>query len=154
MVEQISDVAAKEVAILRRIFLLFAVCAASGCTTTEQAAQALHSKWEGQPVDSFFVQNGPPVSSYAMVDGGKIFTWIGGRTDIPLPGSASTATNVIGNTAISTTTFQEGSDLKLGCRVQIVTNLGGVITTIKPVGDTIGMWQTSRCAEIFGVKPG
>ena len=88
-----------------------------------------------------------------MTDGGKIFTWVGGQANIPLPGTASTTTNVIGNTATSTTTYQDGGNLALGCRVQIVTNQSGAIAAIKPIGDTLGMWQMSRCAEIFGVTP-
>jgi len=75
------------------------------------------------------------------------------RRRAPGVGTASTTTSVIGSTALSTTTYQSGGNLALGCRVQIVTNQGGVITGIKPMGDTIGMWQTSRCAEIFGVSP-
>ena len=138
----------------RKVLLCFVIFALGGCTTTNQAAGVLHSKWDGQPADKFFLQYGPPVSAYAMADGGKIFTWVGGQANIPLPGTASTTTNVIGNTALSTTTYQESGNLALGCRVQIATAQSGIITTIKPVGDSIGMWQTSRRAEIFGVSPG
>ena len=141
-----------------KLFLAVAVGLAlfaclGGCTSTEQAAKVLHSKWDGQPADSFFLQYGPPVSTYAMTDGGKIFTWVGGQANVPLPGTASTTTQVIGNTATSTTTYNPGGNIAVGCRVQIVTNQSGVITAIRPMGDTIGLWQTSRCAEFFGVSP-
>jgi hypothetical protein len=135
---------------LRKALLSLAIIGLAGCTTTEQAATVLHSKWDGQPADNFFLQFGPPASAYTMTDGGKIFSWVGGRANIPLSGSASTTTNVIGSTAISTTTYQGGGTLALGCSVQIVTTKSGVITAIKPTGDSLGMWQTSRCAEIFG----
>ena len=137
---------------MRLAVFLWACMTLTGCTTTKQAAEVLHSSWEGQPVDAFFVKYGPPVSQYTMADGGKIFTWIGGRADVSLPGSASTTTNFVGNTAVSTTTYDDPADIHLGCKVQIVTAKDGSITSISPVGDSIGMWQTSRCAEIFGVS--
>jgi hypothetical protein len=87
-----------------------------------------------------------------MSDGGKIFTWTGGRESILLPGTASTTTSVIGTTAISTTSFQGVGDLELGCNVQLVTNNAGIITTVKPMADSLGVWQLSRCAEVFGAK--
>ena len=85
-----------------------------------------------------------------MGDGGRIYSWVGGQKNVGLPGTAQTTTNIVGNTAFSTTTYQDGGELKLGCAVQIVADKGGVITTIKPTADSIGMWQLSRCAEIFG----
>jgi hypothetical protein len=137
---------------MRKAILCLAFFGIGGCTTTEQAANVLHSKWDGQSADSFFLQYGPPVSTYTMADGGKIFSWVGGRANIPLPGSASTTTSIIGSVALSTTTYQDGGTLALGCSVQIAAAKSGIITAIKPTGDSLGLWQMSRCAEIFGAS--
>ena len=72
--------------------------------------------------------------------------------NIPLPGSAVTTTTVVGSTAISNTSYDAGGEMRLGCKVQIVTDRAGMISAIRPTGDTFGFWQTSRCAEIFGTQ--
>ncbi|MCC2612331.1 MULTISPECIES: hypothetical protein [Rhizobium/Agrobacterium group] len=61
-----------------------------GCTTTEEANQAIQSKWIGQPVDSFFTYYGPPVSSFPLNDGGTIYTWVGGETTRYIPAQYQT----------------------------------------------------------------
>lgn len=134
----------------RAVCVIMVGVSLAACNTTEQAAVALRSKWDGKPADQFFVANGPPASSYDMASGGKIFTWAGGHASVALPGTATTTTNLVGATAFSTTTYDDGVILHLGCRVEIVTDKAGLIATIKPIGDTMGMWQLSRCAEIFG----
>jgi hypothetical protein len=119
------------------------------CSSTEQAGKALQSVWIGRSADDFFRQYGPPASSYTLSDGGKIFEWVGGQTSVYLPGSASTTTTVFANTAVSNTQFSPGGNLYLGCKIRITTTRAGTISTIAPSGDTLGMWQMSRCAEIF-----
>lgn len=160
---------------MRYICLLLGGLLLASCQTTQQLASSLQSKWIGRSADQFFIDNGAPRSSYTMRDGGRIYSWVGGQKSIDLPGTGQTTTNVIGNTAFltttyqdrselsqtttnfigntafSTTTHQDRSELRLGCAVQIVTDKSGIITTIKPTADTIGMWQLSRCAEIFGI---
>jgi hypothetical protein len=120
-----------------------------GCSTTEQAGQALQSSWIGQPADNFFRQYGPPVTSYTLRDGGKIYEWVGGQASVYVPGSAATTTNVFGNTAVSTTQVFSGGDIYLGCKVRITTAQNGTIMQIVPSGDSLGMWEMSRCAELF-----
>ena len=70
--------------------VLMAAVALAGCKTTEEAAQAVRAKWIGQPVDSFFMENGPPVSSYALDGGGTIYTWRGGETSYVRPAQYQT----------------------------------------------------------------
>ncbi|MBB4038780.1 hypothetical protein GGR34_000409 [Microvirga flocculans] len=62
----------------------------AGCKTTEQAATAVRAKWIGQPVDRFFMENGPPVSSYALDSGGIIYTWRGGEMSYVRPAQYQT----------------------------------------------------------------
>lgn len=70
--------------------VLVAALAVAGCKTTEEAAQSVRAKWIGEPVDRFFVENGPPVSSYALDAGGTIYTWRGGEMDYVRPAQYST----------------------------------------------------------------
>ncbi|MCQ8781506.1 hypothetical protein [Mangrovibrevibacter kandeliae] len=53
----------------------------SGCTTTEEASQAIQSRWIGQPSDAFFSAYGPPASEFALNDGSTLYTWRGGDTE-------------------------------------------------------------------------
>ncbi|WP_165224618.1 hypothetical protein [Affinirhizobium pseudoryzae] len=57
----------------------------TSCTTTEQASQAVQSRWLGQSADEFFTKNGPPASSYTLANGNVIYTWRGGETTRHVP---------------------------------------------------------------------
>ena len=46
----------------------------AGCATTAGMNKDLAAKWVGNPVDSFFVANGPPVNQYRTQDGQTIYT--------------------------------------------------------------------------------
>lgn len=70
--------------------VLAAAVMLAGCKTTEEAAQAVRAKWIGQSIDRFFVENGPPVSSYALEGGGTIYTWRGGETSYVRPAQYQT----------------------------------------------------------------
>lgn len=72
------------------IAALAAGLALVGCKTTEEAAKSVRAKWIGQPVDQFFIQNGPPVSSYPLDSGGTIYTWRGGEMDYVRPAQYQT----------------------------------------------------------------
>lgn len=69
---------------------LIAALALAGCKTTEETAQSVRAKWIGESIDRFFVENGPPVSSYALDSGGTIYTWRGGEMDYVRPAQYST----------------------------------------------------------------
>ncbi|MFC4171933.1 hypothetical protein ACFOYU_07670 [Microvirga sp. GCM10011540] len=70
--------------------VLAAALALAGCKTTEEAARSVRAKWIGEPIDRFFVENGPPVSSYALDSGGTIYTWRGGEMDFVRPAQYQT----------------------------------------------------------------
>jgi len=69
---------------------LAASVAVAGCKTTEEANKALRGKWIGQTADAFFIENGPPVSSYELDGGGVIYTWRGGETSYVRPARVQT----------------------------------------------------------------
>ena len=59
-------------------FVLFS--AVAGCTTTEEANQAMKSRFIGQPSDSFFSQYGAPQTAFPLNNGGTVYRWRGGET--------------------------------------------------------------------------
>src|SRR5690606_30522887 len=69
---------------MRSLLALAMAVALVGCTTTEDANNAIQSRWIGRTTDDFFAQYGPPVRAYPMNSGGTIYTWHGGdkRRDI------------------------------------------------------------------------
>ncbi|MGO4571515.1 hypothetical protein [Microvirga sp. 2TAF3] len=82
--------------------VLAVALAVAGCKTTEEAASAVRAKWIGQPIDNFFVENGPPISSYTLDSGGMIYTWRGGETSFVRPAQYQTNSN-FGSRPLSST---------------------------------------------------
>jgi hypothetical protein len=64
----------------KRLIAIALLSAVAGCTTTEQANQALKSRFIGQSSDSFFSQYGAPLSSFPLNNGGTVYRWRGGET--------------------------------------------------------------------------
>lgn len=133
----------------RLILLGITAAFLASCSTTKEAATALQNGWVGKNADDFFTRYGPPRSGFKLANSGMIYEWSGGQAAIPIPGTASTTTTAIGNTTFSNTQFSPGGDIYLGCSVRITTTPDRTITSIEPSGDSIGMWQMSRCAELF-----
>ncbi len=144
----------------------------AGCVTTEEANQAIQSRWIGQPSDVFFAQYGPPVSQFAMNDGGTIYTWRGGETsrDVapvyrPMTEQEKAAARNAPHTVINIggtynanpappgqVVVSPGRVDYLACEAQITTSPAGIITYIKATRDTDGQGLSfSRCAEVFDV---
>ncbi len=74
------------------IAIAIATAGLSACQTTQEVAQEMRGKWIGQPVDAFFVMNGPPVAEYALSGGGTIYTWRGGEDSFTRPAQIRTTT--------------------------------------------------------------
>ena len=78
---------------MKKLFLvLVAAAGLSACQTTQEVAENMRGEWIGQPVDSFFVMNGPPVSEYALSGGGTIYTWRGGEDSFTRPAQIRSTT--------------------------------------------------------------
>jgi len=127
------------------LVVLGVLLASSACTTTQQANEALETKFIGQSTDNFFLQYGPPSSSYQMNDGRMMYQWSERPRHYAMP-STSTV-NVYGNTAFVNTT--PGGTMTVQCEVRIVSR-NGKIEQILASSDSWGMWETSRCHEVFG----
>ncbi|MEE2950825.1 MAG: hypothetical protein VYD57_06150 [Pseudomonadota bacterium] len=155
---------------------IIAAVALAGCTTTQEANEALQSRWVGQPSDAFFSQFGPPATAFPLNDGGQVYTWRGGDTDRRIPAqyrmmteqekknqasSPSTIINIaLGGMSTGPSTYVPPGQVlvsperteRLGCEAQIGVNASGIITSIRTTRDTDGAgFSFSRCAEVFGV---
>ncbi len=152
---------------------LIALGLLAGCTTTEEANQAIQGRWIGQPSDAFFSQYGPPSSAFPLNSGGTVYTWRGGETSRTVSAQyrdmtkqereyeekrrGSTIINIGGNMAMDATPpgkvlLSPSRTEQLGCEAQISTNAAGIITNIRTSRDTDGEgFSFSRCAEVFGV---
>ena len=120
-----------------------------GCTTTQQAADALGQKYLGQNIDAFVVAYGAPYAKHILNSGDAMYTWNSGVHSYGMP----TTTTVQGTRTpmgfSGTATTSGGGSINVFCEVRIVTAPDGTVKSILPVGDTIGRWTTSRCGEIF-----
>lgn len=84
--------------------LALASVALAGCTTTEETTANAQSKWVGQSADVFFAAYGPPMSNYPLNNGGTLYTWRGGETEVPV----AKAPNSTFNKPPQQTTFNRG----------------------------------------------
>ncbi|MBZ9859716.1 hypothetical protein [Mesorhizobium sp. CA12] len=135
---------------MRKIIAISTAILLAACTTTQQANTALSTKFAGRSADSFFLQYGPPASSYTMNDGRRMYVWAETQRNFQLPGSSTSTVNVIGNTAYVNTTTTPGANIAMQCQVRLVVSKSGIIEQIQAQSDSMGVWQTSRCNEVFG----
>lgn len=96
------------------------------------------------------MQYGPPASSYTMNDGKRMYVWAETQRNYQLPGSSTSTVNMIGNMAVVNTTTTPGASIAMQCQVRLVVSKSGIIEQILAQSDSMGMWQTSRCNEVFG----
>lgn len=141
---------------MKTTLLVAAIAVAlAGCQTTQKAAETLRSDWVGQSADSFFVTNGPPVTSFPRDNGGQIYTWRGGEATSVRPGSFQTRTvptqTLDGRRTMTTTTsYQPPRQFNYVCEAQIAADPQGIIESIRISRDSDGMGLSfSRCAELF-----
>jgi len=118
----------------------------AACTTTQQANDSLFAKFGGRTADSFFTRYGPPISSHRLDDGGRVYLWSERPIHFSTPGH--TSVSVSGSSTIVRSS--PGSDIEVLCQVRIVTSPRGTIMEIGAQSDSIGVWELSRCNELFG----
>lgn len=128
--------------------LIITLIVLPSCTTTEQANQALETRFKGSSADSFFLSYGPPSSGYRLGDGGMLYTWDERPKVYHIAGHADST--VIGDSVY--TSFSPGRSVSIQCSLKIHTNAAGNIESIDVLNDSIGAWEMSRCHEVFG-KP-
>lgn len=107
-----------------RFLVMSAAVLLAGCNSTEQASTAARSRWIGQSADLFFVANGAPKQTHNLAGGGRVYTW----ENISRPAGITT---------------------QLVCSADIVTDGSNRISEVRIREDGIGMWNMSRCSEIF-----
>lgn len=79
-----------------------------------------------------------------------MYVWAETQRNFQLPGSSTSTVNVIGNTAYVNTTTTPGANIAMQCQVRLVVSQAGTIEQIQAQSDSMGVWQTSRCNEVFG----
>lgn len=133
------------------ILAVLATLGLAACQTTQDAAIGLEARYLGQPVDRFFIENGPPIARFQLQDGSTLYTWRGGETSYTRPGQVTTQP-APGTASGVTTIVQPPTIVNLLCEVQITANPGGAITDMRVSRDTEGSGLSfSRCAELFAL---
>lgn len=135
----------------RNVTFGIALLVLAACTTTRQATSSLNSTWAGQNTDAFFVRYGGPQSSYKMNDGNRLYTWAN-HGSVPMPAVSNTTGSYdpLSGSFQSTTITNGGGSAGVECTIQIIAAQDGRIVRISVTRDTWGLWETSRCNEIFG----
>lgn len=85
----------------------------------------MQTSWVGKRADDFFVKHGAAQQEQRLSDGRRVYVW-----------QASANASMGGP--------------RVFCSADIVASATGMITEIRPREDSIGLWNTSRCTEIFG----
>ena len=132
------------------IILLCVSIILSGCSTTQQATTRLTTDYAGKSLDAFVIDHGIPHTKYQLDDGGFIYVWNSGVIVYNMP----TTTTMSGTVSPYATysghaTTSGGGQINVYCEIQIQTDPNNIIRSLRPIKDTIGNWELSRCAEIF-----
>ena len=130
--------------------LLASVLLLAACTTTQGMTDRLGERYTGRHVDQFFITYGPPVSEYALSNGDKFYTWSSGITPVTLPGSSNFSGSVSKYGQIQgSSSNTPPTTIPMLCEIRFLTAFDGTIKRIDITRDTIGWWDTSRCAEVL-----
>lgn len=136
---------------MRAIFLIFAI-AVAGCSTTKEAMQAVSNRYIGANIDDFFAENGLPKAKWQTKSGDVLYTWNSRSVSFPIPMVTTAQGGATGSRQSVTAVTTGGGTIDVFCELQIRTSEDGTIRNITPMVDTVGVWETSRCAEIFRKK--
>lgn len=120
-----------------------------GCSTSQDAANALAANWAGRNTDQFFTRYGAPQQRLALNNGNALYTWAAQHVGVHIPAVADTSGTVVGNSFNATTNVYGGGEMSIDCTLQITADPTGRILQISIMRDTVGMWGLSRCSELF-----
>lgn len=109
----------------------------------------LNENLVGSPADQFFINHGPPISSYKLNENKVIYIWTERGKSVQLPGNSTATISTYGNTSYVNQTYSPGSQINVQCQIRLVV-ANGVIENVMAHSDSIGLWEMSRCNEIFG----
>ena len=124
------------------VFSLFV----AGCVTTQHVEEAVNYHFNNESFDSFVESCGPPQSSYQLDNGGYVYTWSSGAAYVPLSQGYDVQYNGNGNFSATSTGI---GGVFLDCTMRITTTKSKNITNITIMRDTIGVHESTRCAEFF-----
>ena len=133
-----------------QLLIVATMAAVAACSTTEDARQALQTRWIGHSADEFVTDNGFPQGQYYLQNGDTLLAW-GDQRSVRMPQSSTTSGYISPSTGYFTTNTltSGGYNIEVSCELQLTVSKDGTIKAIRIMRDTIGLWETSRCAEIF-----
>lgn len=120
-----------------------------GCSSSNDANNALKERYLGENADSFFMNYGIPEASYKLSNGDKIYRWNSGVSKMQMPDNYSVSGNSVPVGFTANIVDNGGYDISIGCKVDITANAENNIISIAVRSDSLGYWETSRCHEIF-----
>jgi len=123
---------------------IFVLCC--GCTPTIKVQEGLNSNFVNRKFDDFVIQYGPPSSKYIMDDGSIMYSWNSDVAYLTMP--AKYAVNAVGNNGL-VVDQTGGGTIYMECGLRILVSGNKVIRNIIITKDTIGIWNSSRCSEVF-----
>lgn len=132
---------------LRSGLALLSAALVAGCTSVA-THYPIVSPYQGVHIDLFFLENGAPVSSHKLKNGGAIFLWFSGRHSAYKPGHIDT--ELIGNTAWWRGYRVPNYNPLLECGARIVTDPDGTIREILIHESSKAWWESPRCRQVFG----
>ncbi|MDJ1159205.1 hypothetical protein QNA08_13265 [Chelatococcus sp. SYSU_G07232] len=106
----------------------------AGCAITQDAVVGVRTEWRGRPADEFFARMGPPMSRTVKADGSTVYLWSSASQRVPARRTAR-ATPAPGANE---------------CRVQITADRRDVVVTIRPMLDSMELFSSTVCGELFG----
>jgi hypothetical protein len=84
----------------------------------------MQASWIGKRADDFFVKHGAAERDQKLSDGRRVYVW-----------------QTVANASMG--------GPRVTCGADIVADPAGIIVEIRPREDSLGLWNTSRCSEIF-----
>lgn len=136
---------------MRVVTVLVSALLLNGCASGVDATSRLKSTWVGRNTDDFIRLAGPPTNQYTLRDGHTLSTFVVGSASVGVPSVTTVQLypTAFGSSGGSATT-SGGGDIHLACTLEVEADAVGKVVDVKMRGNSIGMWQLSRCAEILG----
>jgi len=123
-----------------RLLLASTLLVIATSTAMADANSYLAKRYLGRSADDFFVDNGPPASTYKAQDGRVVAIWSSGRDNVTIP--MVNPTNV---------PMSGGVDFPLECQIKVVSK-GNKVIDIGVYRTTGGFGWGSLCDDIFQPK--
>lgn len=127
-----------------KIFAALVAVVQAGCGATPEMKASYAGRWVGQSLDSFAIRHGIPQLKQPMADGRMLVEW---TDNYGIGRGGALADTLVASIGGAQT---QGDSYQLTCKVRMIVGKTGIIQDFQVVGDTVGAWNVSRCAEALG----